>query len=174
MILPDSVDAQILAGIAFALEPGSFQQADRCCVVGNARRFEAMQPQRAEAVWNQGAHCRGHIAFTDKWCTDPISDTAGLSHTAPNVGQRQSSDHRVVVITEDQKRVRQVAALIFSISLEPAPKGTARKIIGRPSRLPWSEESTAYLTQSGPLGKVAAVRDAQRDARTSNARHRFV
>src|SRR5262249_48708480 len=174
MILPGSVDAQVSARIAFALESGSFQQPDRSGVVGNTRRFDAMQPQRAEAVRNQGTHCSGHIAFTYEWCADPISDTAGLSDAPPNVRQRQSSDHRIVVAAEDQKRVRQIAALVFGISFEPASKGTACEIVGRPSRLPWSEEITACLTQSGPLAKVAAVRSAQRDARAGNAGHRFV
>src|SRR4029077_19329319 len=174
MILPDSVDAQIAAGIAFAFERGSFQQADRCGVVRNARRFEAMQPERGEAIWYQRAHRCGHIAFTYKWGTDPISNTAGLGPASPNIGQRQPPDHCVIVAAKNQKRVREITALIFGISFEPATKGAAREIVWRPGRLPWSEEGSARLTQRCPFGEVTAVRGSQCDARAGNARHRIV
>src|SRR5215467_433257 len=174
MILPDSVDAQVTAGIAFAPEPGSFQQADRCGVVGNTRSFEPMQSQRGEAVWYQRTHRGGHIAFPHKRRTDPVSDTACLSDSASNVGQRQSADHGAVLVAKDQKRIRQVAALVLGISLEPAPKGTTRKIVRGPGGLPWREEGATCLAQRRPFGEVAAVRSTQCDAGAGNTRHRFV
>ena len=75
----------------------------------------------------QRAHRCGHIAFTYKWGADPISNTAGLGHASPNIGQRQPPDHCVIVAAKNQKRVREIAALIFGISFEPATKGAARE-----------------------------------------------
>ena len=45
VVLPEPVDAQILAGKALAPESGLLQEADRGDVGRNARRLDAMQPQ---------------------------------------------------------------------------------------------------------------------------------
>src|SRR4029077_5649840 len=101
-------------------------------------------------------------------------NTASLGHASPNIGQRQPPDHCVIVAAKNQKRVREITALIFGVSFEPATKGAAREIVRRPGRLPRSEEGTARLPQGCPFGEVTAVRWAQCDARAENARHRIV
>ena len=120
-----------------------------------------MQPQRREAERNQRAHRRRHIALAGERRADPIADAAGLRHAAPDIGERQPADHRVVVVAEDQKRVSQVAALILGIALEPAAKSAAREIVGRPGRLPGREKVAACFAQGRPFGEVAALRRAQ-------------
>src|SRR5215467_4604889 len=56
VILPDSVDTQIAAGVTLALEPGLCQQTDGGNVVRYASRFQPVQAQSGEAVRYQRPH----------------------------------------------------------------------------------------------------------------------
>src|SRR5262249_26783340 len=122
----------------------------------------------------QRAHRRGHVSFAGEGSANPVSDTAHLSHTAPNIGNSQSPDHGVIVAAKDQIGIGQVAPLIFGISLEPAAERTAREIVRWPGRLPRYKEAAARLRQGSPLGEVSAVRWTQSDPLAGNRRRAFV
>src|SRR6478609_9005832 len=94
-----------------------------------------MQPQGRKAVRYQCPNGSSHIPLAGKRRTNPVPDTARLRHAATNIGNRQSSNHRVVVAAEYQESISQIAALIFGVSLEPAAESAAREIVSRPNRL---------------------------------------
>ena len=130
MVLPDAVDAQIFARITLANEARVFEKADRAGIAGNAGGFEAVQPQRAEGEWNDGAHRRGHVAVAGKWQAHPVAEAARLSDPAPNVGERQPADDRVVRVANDQEGIALVAAQVFGIAPDPASERAAAEIVG--------------------------------------------
>src|SRR6476469_6545791 len=133
-----------------------------------------MQPQGRKAVRYQCPNGSSHIPLAGKRRTNPIPHTPRLRHAATNIGNRQSSNHRVVVAAEYQEGISQITALIFGISLEPAAESAAREIVSRPNRLPWNQKAPARFAQRRPFGKIAAVRRTQRHARAGHARHCFV
>src|SRR6185437_2566935 len=174
MVLPGPVDAQIAARIALALEARFFKQTDRSGIGRYAGRLQPMQPQRAEAERNQGAHRRRHVAFAGKRRADPIADAAGLGDAAADIGERQPADQRIVIAAKDQEGISEIAACILGVALEPPAERAACEIVRRPSRLPRHEKGAAGFAQRRPFGMVAALRRAQRDAGTGNGRHGFV
>src|SRR5262249_5428584 len=143
-------------------------------VVRNASRFQPVQAQGGKTVRYQCPYGGSHIPLAGKWRTNPIPNTACLRHAATNIGNRQSTDHGVVVAAEYQKSIGQIAALIFGVSLEPPAEGTAREIVSRPDRLPGNQKAPTHFAQGCPFGKIAAVRRTQRHARAGHARHCFV
>src|ERR1041384_4496542 len=91
MVLPDAIDAQIFARVALANEAGVFEETDRTGIAGNAGRLEPVQPQRVEGKWNDGAHCRGHVAVAEERQAHPVAEAARLRDPTPDVGERQSA-----------------------------------------------------------------------------------
>src|SRR3954471_8915937 len=146
MVLPTAVDAEILPGIAFALEAGLFQQPHGRRVGRNAGRFQPVQPNGVERERDQGANPCRHIALAREWKPDPIAETAGLRDAAADISQGDAPDQHVVAVAEDEKRISLIGAQILGIALEPAPERAAGEIVSRPSGLPWAEKIAAEFT----------------------------
>src|SRR5438067_4759531 len=104
MVLPEPIDAQILAGKPLAAESGLLQKPDRGDVGRNAGRLDAMQPQRAEREGQDGCDRRRHVPLPRIGRAHPIAETASLSATAADVGEREASNEAVVALAEDKER----------------------------------------------------------------------
>src|SRR5690348_4051688 len=110
MILPDAVDAEIFAGIALAQEPGLLQKPDRSAIAWNAGSFEAMQPQTGKGKRDHRPDRRRHVALPHEGQAGPVAETAGLGHTAANIGQSQAADQDAIGTAGDEKRITLVAS----------------------------------------------------------------
>src|SRR3954471_639185 len=146
MILPAAVDAEILPGIAFALEAGLFQQLHGRRVGRNAGRFQPVQPNGVERERDQGANRCRHIALPGEWKPDPIAETAGLRDAAADISKGEAPDQHVVAAAEDEKWIRLIGAQILGIALEPASEGPAGEIVRWPGGLPRAEKIAAEFT----------------------------
>src|SRR5256885_733614 len=104
MILPQAVDAEIFACIAFAREAHFFQKPDRGGIGGNASRFQPVKTQRSEGERHQSREGAGHQAAAREGLADPVAEAAGLRDAAPDVGQRQAADQCVVGLAEQEER----------------------------------------------------------------------
>ena len=103
VVLPDAVDAEIFARVAFAHEAGIFQQPDRGRVGRDAGGFQPVQPQRGEGERDQRAHRRRHEAVAHIRKPHPIAEAAGLGDAAADIGERQAADERAVGAAEERK-----------------------------------------------------------------------
>src|SRR5262249_22080675 len=101
--------------------------------------------QSPEREWDDGVDRGGHVASTCMGRAHPVAEAACLGAAAANICQRQSAQQNVVVLAEHEERISKVPALVFGIALDATPKGRAGEIVGRPGRLPGSEEIAACL-----------------------------
>ena len=92
---------------------------------------------------------------------------------APDIGQRQAADQRVVRPADDEEGIALVGAQVLAIAADAAPERAAGEIVGRPGRLPRREEIAAGFAQRRPLGEVGHLRRAQHDAVAGDRRRRF-
>src|SRR5438270_261240 len=129
MVQPQSVDAEILARIAFAHKAGLLEQADGGRVGWDAGRFEPMQPQRAETERYQRLHGAAHQPAPRERLADPVSEAARLRDAAPDVGERQPAGERVVALAEEKERIRRVGALILGVAAQAAAERAAAQVI---------------------------------------------
>src|SRR5712692_5204366 len=113
MVLPDPVDAKILAGKALALEAGLFQEPDGPDIGGDASGFDAVQPQCPERERNDGIDRRGHMALPRMDRPHPVAEAAGLGAATADIGQRQAADEHIVRLAEDEERIGEIAALVL-------------------------------------------------------------
>src|SRR5205085_744929 len=120
MVLPEPVDAQILAGKSLATESGLLQKPDRGDVGRNAGRLDAMQPQRAECEGQDGRDRRRHVPLPRIGRPHPVAEAARLRATAANIGEREATNEAVVALAEDKERVGEVAALVLGVTLNAA------------------------------------------------------
>src|SRR5712692_1942397 len=147
MVLPDPVDAKILPGKALALETSFLQQPDRRDVGWDAGGFDPMQLQRPECKGNDGVDRGRHVTLARIGCSHPVAEAARLRATAANISERQSAQEHIVVPAENEKRIGEIAALVFRITLDATAKGRAREVVGGPRRLPRREEVAACFAQ---------------------------
>jgi len=164
MVLPHAIDAKILAGKAFAPEPGFLQEPDRRDIGGDACRLDPMQLQRRECEWNDGVDRSRHMTLARIGRAHPVAEAARLGTTPTNVGQRQTAHENIVVLAENEESVSQIAALVFGIALDAAAKGRSRQVVGGPGRLPRREEVATRLAQRRPFGTIGHLRGTQNDA----------
>src|SRR5262245_31188453 len=164
VVLPHAIDAKILAGKAFALEPGLLQEPDRRDIGRDACRLDPMQLQRRECEWNDGVDRSRHVTLARIRRAHPVAEAARLGTTATNVGQRQAAYENIVVLAENEERISQVAALVLGIALDAATKGGSGQVVSGPSRLPRREEVATSLAQRGPFGTIGHLRGTQNDA----------
>src|SRR5690348_2603531 len=104
-----------------------------------------MQSQRLEGIGNERPQRGAHIALPRIGLADPVTDAAGLGHAAAQIGERNAAKERVVFITENQKRVSLIGALILVVTLQAAAKCGTGEIICWPDGLPWRQEVPALL-----------------------------
>ena len=160
VVLPDAVDAKIVARIALTHKAGIFQEPDRRGVGGDAGRFQTMQPQRRECEGNNRLYRRGHVAVAYVGQAHPIAEAAGLRYAASDIGERQSANQRVVGVAADQEGVALVGPQILGIPPDPPAEGGPAEIVSRPSRLPGGEKVAALLAQRRPFAVVGHLRRA--------------
>src|SRR5215470_8081912 len=96
MILPQPVDAKVLARVALARKARLFEQPDRGGVRRDAGGLETMQAQRAEREGDQRAYRAAHQAAARERLADPVTEAPGLRDAAPDIGKRQPAGQRVV------------------------------------------------------------------------------
>src|SRR5258708_27244606 len=113
MVLPDPVDAKILPRKALALEPGLLQQPDRRHIGRDARGFDPVKLQRPECEGNDRIDRRRHVTLPRMGRSHPVAEAARLGATAANVREGETAEKRVVVLTENEESLSQVAALVF-------------------------------------------------------------
>src|SRR5580658_10045328 len=82
VILPDTVDAQILARVALADETVFFQEPDRAGIGRDAGGFQPVQPKLFQREWDDGIYRRGHVALPRIRQAHPITEAAGLGDAA--------------------------------------------------------------------------------------------
>src|SRR5688572_12911993 len=123
MILPDAVNAKILSREALAPEPGFFEQSHRCDIGWNAGSLDPVQLQCCERERDDGVHRRRHVTAARMRRPHPISEAPRLSAAAANIGKRQPPEELVVFPAENEERISEIAALVFSIALDAAAEG---------------------------------------------------
>src|SRR5215471_15257246 len=85
VILPLARDAQILAGVAFLVKPGSREQRAAGDIGRQTGGLDTVQPEPLESKIDDEGQCRGHIALPGKRLTDPIAKAGGLRNPATEV-----------------------------------------------------------------------------------------
>src|SRR5215831_21394167 len=97
MILPFSLDAEVLSGVALLPKSGSCQQR----LAGNVgRQTCGLYPMQAQPVKGEVEYerqRRGHVALPRKGLADPITEARGLGDAAPQIGQADAADQGLVM-----------------------------------------------------------------------------
>src|SRR5262245_43325673 len=120
MVLPDPIDAKVLARKSLALQAGFLQQADRSDVGGNASGLDPMQLQGPEREGNDRVHGRSHVTLAGISGTHPIAEAASLGAAAADIGKGETTDEGIVALAKNKEGVGEVAALVLGIALDPA------------------------------------------------------
>ncbi len=96
MILPDPIDAKVLARESLALETGFLQEPDRGHICRNTRGFDAMKLQSPECERNDGSSPRpSYDLGARRAASIQVAEAARLGTAATNIGERQSAHEDV-------------------------------------------------------------------------------
>src|SRR3954447_23214200 len=105
MVAPLAGDAEIGAGIAFALEADPLQEADRRRIGRQAGRLDPPQPQGLEDERHNGADRVRHVAAPRERCAHPISERCRLGDAAAYLAEREAAEELAVALPEDEEGV---------------------------------------------------------------------
>src|SRR5215813_5983331 len=158
MILPDAIDAQVLAGKALAPETRFLQEPNRRNICGNAGGFDAVKLQRSEGEGDDRIYRGRHMTLAPVGCPDPIPEARRLGTAPANIGERQSAQQYVIMLAENEEGVGKIVALVFGIAPDSPSKRRAGEIVGGPRRLPRREKIATCFPQRRPFGPVGHLR----------------
>src|SRR6516162_1751435 len=168
MVLPFSLDAQVLPGIALLPETGSDQQRTARGVV---RQASGLDPMQAKPLEREGQHerkCRRHIAALREGLTDPIAEAGSLGHAAPEIGEADSAD-QCFVQREDEQIVGLVGPPVFGIAGHSGTEARPAQRVDGPTWLPRYEKITGTAAQARPVLVIAAFGQTQEDTLAGQA-----
>src|SRR5436190_3343177 len=97
MVLPDAIDAQVLAGKALAPETRFLQEPNRRNIRGHAGVFDAVKLQRSEGERDDRIYRRRHMTLARVGRPDPIPEALRLGTAPGHIGQRQAAQYYVVL-----------------------------------------------------------------------------
>src|SRR5882724_11427389 len=101
MVLPFTLDAEILPGVAFLLKAGSDQQRTAGNIARQAGGLDAMEAQAIEREIEDERQCDGHVAPPSEGFADPIAQARGLGDATPQIGQADPADQRLLVVKDE-------------------------------------------------------------------------
>src|SRR6266404_3473136 len=163
MILPFALDAEVFAGVPLLLETGSCQQGSARDVRRQAGGLDPVQAEPIESELEDQRQRGRHITLPCKGLADPITKAGCFGDPAPEIGQADPADERIVM-GEDEEIVGLVGAPILSIAAYPGAETGAAECIGWSVRLPWREKISRACAQARPGVVIAALRDPQKHA----------
>src|SRR5205807_7943938 len=94
-------------------------------VMGQARGFDPMQPERGESVADRCPERERHEALPGIWLADPVSEYGCLHDAASDLPQSETADKSIIVVAKDQERVGFVVGDLLLIVAQSAPEGGA-------------------------------------------------
>ena len=134
-----------------------------CLVRRQARRFDAMQPERAENERDERLGGVEHVALARERLARPVAQTAGLRHAAPNIGKRAAAEQRMVLRAEHEEGIGGIQTRLALVALEPAPERAAAELVRCPDGLPRREKGAALAPEARPRQEILEARVAQID-----------
>ena len=150
MILPAPGDFQIGPGIAFALEAATRQKPQGGLVVRQAGGLDAMQPQGAEAMIEDGPDRFGHEALTGKGLADPVAEAGGIGITTADIEQAHPANQHIVGTVEDKIAIGLVGPRQRPAAPHALAEGSGREVALPPGRLPGFQKGARGPAQRQP------------------------
>src|SRR5712671_2879275 len=157
MILPFAFDAEVFAGVSLLLETASCQQRSARDVRWQAGGLDPVQAQPVESELEDQRQRGRHVTLPRKVLAAPITEAGRFGDPAPEIGQADPADERIVV-GKDEEIVGLVGAPILGIAAHPGAETRAAESVGRPVRLPTREKISGACAQARPGVVVAALR----------------
>src|SRR5215467_6793859 len=125
MVLPDAVDAEVLARITLARKAAALEQANGRCIGRDAGGLDPVQPQRPERERQHGLDGRGHVATAHEERAHPVAEAPGLRDAAPDAREREAADQDIILLAEHEERVGLIRPPVLRVALETTPVGAA-------------------------------------------------